>query len=248
MLRNQEQEQQEQQKQKILDALNECTDKQEFDRLQEQLFNLNVQIKTDKEEYEGKVSTALKSLSELKIEFSKLMASNVYSVDDVKAYAEEKGWINAAPMVSTQGDKLANAEAKKKTKSEPKESLIVGTFNFADYGFEMPKNAKGEPMGNETSLDWDFNKRYGGLSWQNKFIKAITSKGYEHVLEKSTPEFKDWVNTPKTSKRGGGDIYENKRDFLASFGMKPADADKINFGAEEGKGEAQATSHTKKKK
>lgn len=246
MLRSQEQEQQ---KQNILSAMNGCTDQQEFQRLQQELFNLNVQIKKDKEEYEGKVSTALKSLSELQIDFAKLMASNVYSPDVVKEYAEQQGWIKTSPAISKEGDKLANEQAKKNDK-EPKKPLIVGTFNFADYGFEMPKNVKGEPMGNETSLEWDWNRRYGGPSWQLKFIKAIKSKGYEHVLEKATPQFKDWVSQPKISKRGGGNIYENKRDFLEAFAIKPADADKIdlNLGNEEGKGEAQAPSHTKKKK
>jgi hypothetical protein len=247
MLRYQEQEQQ---KQNLLTALKDCTDEQEFQQLQQDLFNLNKQMKQDKEEYEGKVSTALKSLSELEIDFAKLMASHVYNPDDVKAYAEQQGWIKPSNVVSKEGDQLANKQSKRK--DEAKEPLIIGTFNFADYGFEMPKNAKGEPMSNDTSFEWDWNKNYIGRGWQPQFIKAITAKGYEHVVANASPQFKDWLAQFKEGQKAkaGQKIYENKRDFLNRFGIKPADADKIdfNFGSEESKGEAQAASHAKRRK
>jgi hypothetical protein len=92
-------------------------------------------------------------------------------------------------------------------KAEPKEPLIVGIFKCADYGFVMPKNVNGEPMGSDTELVWDFNKRYGSLSWQNKFIKAIISKGYEHVLEKATAESKEWIDKASYA------VWQRKLDY-----------------------------------
>ncbi|MGZ4928565.1 MAG: hypothetical protein ACXV76_09870 [Halobacteriota archaeon] len=201
-------------------------------------------MKQDKEEYEGKVSTALKSLSELEIDFAKLMASQVYSPDEVKAYAEQKGWIKPSHALSKEGDQLANQEAKKKSKAEAKPALIIGTFNLADYGFEMPKKANGEPMSNETTFEWDWNKGYIGRGWQPQFIKAITSKGYEHVVAKASSQFKAWLGEYKEGQRAkaGQKIYENKREFLGRFGIKPADADKIELNLQ-----AEAGSHTKRK-
>jgi len=211
----------------LLAQLAECVDDDKFLEIQKQLLELNKYQKQAKEERANNVAKVFKDLTDLEIDFNQLMASKVYSVEVVKAYADSQGWL------STVEEKTTSTKEKKETTTEQKEPLYIGVFNFADYGFTMPFNKDGTKlMGNgETSLNWDWNKRYGGLSWQQKFINAIKTKGYEQILEKATPEFKSWLMEFKIGSGPAKDkeIFENKREFLKMFDIKPADADKIVF-------------------
>jgi hypothetical protein len=208
----------------LLAQLAECVDEVQFLELQKQLLELNKSQKQAKEERANNVAKVFKDLTDLEIDFNELMTSKVYSVEVVKAYAQSQGWL------STVATTTSTTEKKEKTKEE-KPALYIGVFQFADYGFTMPMKADGvTPMGHgETELNWDWNKRYGGLSWQQKFINAIIAKGYEQILEKATPEFKSWLMEYRIGSGPAKDkqIYENKREFLKQFDMKPAEADKI---------------------
>ncbi|MDD2820503.1 MAG: hypothetical protein PHW29_04495 [Flavobacterium sp.] len=213
------------QRSNLLAQLAECVDEAQFAEIQKQLLELNKNQKQAKEERATNVANIFKNIADLEIDFNELMASKVYSVDVVKAYAQSQGWLSTVETTSTK-------EKKEKT-TEEKAPLYIGVFQFADYGFTMPFKKDGKTlMGNgETELNWDFNRRYGGLSWQQKFINAIVSKGYEHILEKATPEFKSWLMEFRMGSGPAKDkeIHENKREFLKMFDIKPADADKIVF-------------------
>lgn len=213
------------QRSNLLAQLAECVDDDKFLEIQKQLLELNKYQKQAKEERANNVAKVFKDLTDLEIDFNQLMASKVYSVEVVKAYADSQGWL------STVEEKTTTTKEKKETTTEQKEPLYIGMFNFADYGFNMPMKADGKtPMGKgETDLNWDWNKRYGGLSWQQKFINAIIAKGYEQILEKATPEFKSWLmeSVEGQGPAKGKQLFKNKREFLGMFDIKPADADKI---------------------
>jgi len=208
----------------LLAQLAECVDEVQFLELQKQLLELNKSQKQAKEERANNVAKVFKDLTDLEIDFNELMASKVYSVEVVKAYAQSQGWLSTVETTTS------TKEKKEKTTVE-KAPLYIGVFQFADYGFTMPMKADGvTPMGHgETELNWDWNKRYGGLSWQQKFINAIIAKGYEQILEKATPEFKSWLmeSVEGQGPAKGKQLFKNKREFLGMFDIKPADADKI---------------------
>lgn len=208
----------------LLAQLAECVDEVQFLELQKQLLELNKSQKQAKEERANNVAKVFKDLTDLEIDFNELMASKVYSVEVVKAYAQSQGWLSTVETTTS------TKEKKEKTTVE-KAPLYIGVFQFADYGFTMPMKADGvTPMGHgETELNWDWNKRYGGLSWQQKFINAIIAKGYEAILEKATPEFKSWLmeSVEGQGPAKGKKLFKNKREFLGMFDIKPADADKI---------------------
>jgi hypothetical protein len=208
----------------LLAQLAECVDEVQFLELQKQLLELNKSQKQAKEERANNVAKVFKDLTDLEIDFNQLMASKVYSVEVVKAYAQSQGWLSTVETTTS------TKEKKEKTTVE-KAPLYIGVFQFADYGFTMPMKADGvTPMGHgETELNWDWNKRYGGLSWQQKFINAIIAKGYEQILEKATPEFKSWLmeSVEGQGPAKGKQLFKNKREFLGMFDIKPADADKI---------------------
>ncbi len=132
---------------------------------------------------------------------------------DVVAYCQAQGWMPSAGVRAT---KAPSAE------KEQKDALVIGKFKLADYGFTMPKLKSGQPASNDTELEWDFNKRYGGKHWATPFINAIKAAGIEKASQHFSEDFKKWLNTTKTGTHGryaGKTFYENKKDFYAEFGM-----------------------------
>jgi hypothetical protein len=212
---------QQDEKVQLQQQLADCTDEAQAQEVMKKLLDLNRKKQETEKNRPILIDAVFKQVKELEIEFKDFMEKSVFSLDVVKAYAIEQGFVKAVPA------KGAKGTAKKKA------PVIIGTFNFSDYGFTMPnKKDKNVPMGDgETSLVWDFHKRYGGLSWEQKFINAILEKGYEHVVSVASKEFQDWV---ETSVEGGGpkigkQIFKNKREFLSAFDIKPAQADEITF-------------------
>lgn len=210
----------------LLAQLAECVDEEQFLELQKQLLELNKSQKQAKEERANNVAKVFKDLTDLEIDFNELMASKVYSVDVVKAYADSQGWLKSVEVT----EKGTTTSTKQKSGEEVK-PLYIGVFKFADYGFTMPFKKDGKSlMGDgETELHWDYNKRYGGLSWQQKFINVIKAKGYQHILEVAEPEFKSWLmeSVEGQGPAKGKQLFKNKREFLGLFDVKPADADSI---------------------
>lgn len=209
----------------LLAQLAECVDEEQFLELQKQLLELNKSQKQAKEERANNVAKVFKDLTDLEIDFNELMASKVYSVEVVKAYADSQGWLKSVEVTEK-----GTTTTKQKSDEEVK-PLYIGVFKFADYGFTMPYKKDGKSlMGDgETELHWDYNKRYGGLSWQQKFINVIKAKGYQHILEVAEPEFKSWLmeSVEGQGPAKGKQLFKNKREFLGLFDVKPADADSI---------------------
>jgi hypothetical protein len=210
----------------LLAKIGEALEDSEVAKLQSEIVKLNKKQKQATEQRGEFVTSIFKQITELKIEFKELIEGKVYNEDIVKAYAQEHGWIKEAKKTKTTSTKTG----------EEKEPLYVGTFKFSEYGFTMPKKkGKEELMGKgETELKWDWNKAYGGLAWQNKFIDAILAKGYVELVkkaEKESPDFIKWLNEFKVGEgpKAGQEIYEHKREFLKAFDIKPADADKIEL-------------------
>ena len=216
---------QQDEKVQLQQQLADCTDEAQAQEVMKKLLDLNRKQQDAIKNRPLAVEGVFKQVAELEIKFNEFMEKSVFSMDVVKAYAVAQEWVTA-PKPAKGGSTTQVVEA-------PAEKLVVGTFQFADYGFTMPnKKDKNVPMGNgETSLEWDFNKRYGGLSWQQKFINAIIAKGYEDLISKITPEFKAWLQTSVVGQgpKKGQDIFLNKRDFLKIFDKKPAQADEITF-------------------
>jgi hypothetical protein len=217
---------QQDEKAKLQQQIAGCTDDVQAMEIMKQLLDLNRKQQDAINNRPSAVAGVFKQVGELEIQFNEFMEKSVFSIEVVKAYAVAQEWVTA-PKPAKGGTTTQVVEA-------PAEKLIVGTFQFADYGFTMPnKKSTTVPMGNgDTSLEWDFNKRYGGPSWQQKFINAIIAKGYQDVISKITPEFKAWLETSELGKGGpknGIPIFKNKRDFLKAFDIKPAQADDIAF-------------------
>lgn len=203
----------------LIAKLGSCTTTEQFAEIQEQLLSLNVAENTAKQQRAESIDTIFKQIGALEITFTELLNAGVFSRDTVKTFADEQGWVNTVQVAG------ASSTSTKKVKPE----LIVGTFNFEDYGFTMPKKPSGELQGKgETSLTWDWNKVYGGLSWQSKFISAIKAEGWKKLLEKETitNEFKKWLfeDTVSTGVGKGAvkgeKLYKNKREFLSWFGVE----------------------------
>jgi len=227
---------QQQQKEVILAQLRDCLDEEKALQFQSELINLNKQAKQAQDERAGKVDTVFKDLADLQVDFEELMKARIYFEEDVRAYAEKRQWITA----HNYGEQKSNTS---KNEEKPKKPpVIVGVFKFEDYGFTMPLNNKGVAMSQATSLEWDFNKRYGPLGWEAKFIKSIKSKGWEHILSVASNEFKKWLFESKIATKGrsaGNKIFENKREFLTSFDItgNSSELDNFNLGIEEPKDE-----------
>lgn len=213
----------------LLAKLALATTAEEFTAIQTELLELNIKKITAEKDRAENIKKVYSDLTALEISFAELMTQNLFSVETVKSWVQAQNWYVAPVVVEA----TTSTKDKKEKSEEAVEPLYIGVFNFADYGFTMPFNKDGTKlMGNgETSLNWDWNKRYGGLSWQQKFINAIKTKGYEQILEKATPEFKSWLMEFKIGSGPAKDkeIFENKREFLKMFDIKPADADKIVF-------------------
>lgn len=220
-----------QEKDSLLAQLRDCLDDDQALEIQKKIVQLNREERQAKEERENNIAKLFTDLVKNEVSFDELMGAQVYSPQVVLDYLQQHRLIPSYASSSAQSH--AGRASDKEGKAD-KKSLIVGTFSLADYGFEMPKNAKGQPMSDATEFVWDWNKRYGGLSWENKFIRLLAEKGYRHAFEKATPAFKLWLNDYKEGQKraAGKKIYENKREFLKTFGMKPADADKIDLSFE----------------
>lgn len=205
-------------KESLLSQLRDCLDEDQALEINRKIVQLNREKKQAQEERANNVAKLFNDLKQYEVDFNELMASRVYSPEVVMNYLEQNN-ISSPKKATSKG-------TSKQEDKESKKLLTVGTFNLADYGFEAPNS-------NETEFTWQWNKRYGP-SWQSKFIRAIAEKGYEHVLDKATPEFKAWLMEYKEGQKraAGKKIFENKREFLKTFGMKPADADKIELNFE----------------
>lgn len=153
-------------------------------------------------------------------------------------YSEFPAEVQAMLAAST--PKTTGSKAPKAEKAEAdKTPLIVGTFKLADFGFDMPKSAKGTAMSDATELKWDLNHRYGGRTWEQAFISFLLKSDVAKVEANFTPEFKTWLNETVTNDRGRyakKPVFNNKSEFYSKF----------NVGIDVLTGEPEATAPAKK--
>lgn len=201
----------------------ENTAPEDIAALASELANLRSEDKKAKEALSGEVHNIVQQLISLRrdhgITFAALQNEMVdgeipFPKADVLDYCQRQGWM---PSVAPRAGK-----AKADKGDDEKQPLIVGKFKLADFGFTMPKRVNGQPASNDTELEWDYNKRYGGRAWQTALINAIKAAGIEKAGEHFSEDFKKWLNNAKKATQGryaGKDFYENKKNFYAEFGL-----------------------------
>ena len=166
----------------------------------------------------------------VKKQISDLGVERTSSLDDVgKAilmyafkYSEFPAEVQSMLAASTAKGTSFKAPKAEKAASD-KTPLIVGTFKLADFGFDMPKNAKGDLMSTESEFTWDLNHRYGGRGWEQAFISAMLKEDVAKAEANFTPEFKAWLDETVTNDRGRyakKPVFNNKSDFYSKFGVE----------------------------
>jgi hypothetical protein len=155
------------------------------------------------DERDAEIVGIIDSIKENKIELIRLIGK-AYSVEELKSAATHFDLIKTG------------ASNKKKSTSQGK--LVVGTFKLSDYGFIVEKQTDGTVP---TEYEWDFNNNPRGVSWKQRFVQAIISKGIDDCMTKITPEFKAWLEISRKDARSEGKlIFENKAAFYKAFGLK----------------------------
>lgn len=157
------------------------------------------------QERDAEITGIIDSIKTNKIELTRLIGK-AYTIDDLKATAVHFDLIKPSGKGKQQGT------------ATKKDKLVVGVFKLADYKFTAEAQADGIVP---TEFEWDFNNSPRGVSWKQRFVQTIISKGIDDCLNKITPEFKTWLDISRPDARSPNKlVYENKAAFYKAFGLK----------------------------
>jgi hypothetical protein len=234
--------------------INEFAQRRIKDEFYTELKILSQREEEAEKERNGYLEKIIKDMKDVRMTFDELLDGNVFQLHTIKEFAVK---INMFSLADFEPDTIrkyamehgifSNSSNSNKTKikedKEHKPTLNVGTFQFADYGFTMPIKVSGEAASDATEFTWNWNQRFGGRNWENGMVRAIIEKGVDHFLSVASPAFKEWLKIGEEGQgpAKGRTIYQNKRDFLAKFGMAPKDADsyELKLDAVEPEGQAE---------